>query len=46
MMRAEQALRGGHPSDPEAWTRLRRSSVASLGLWFAVMLAGVRVTIG
>lgn len=46
MMRAEQALRGGHPSDPVAWARLRRSSIASLALWFAVVLAGVRVTIG
>jgi len=46
MMRAEQALRGGHPSDPAAWARLRRSSLASLALWFAVVLAGVRVTLG
>lgn len=46
MLRAERALQGGNPSEPAAWMRLRRSSMASLALWFAVVLAGVRVTIG
>jgi len=46
MLRAERALRGGNPSDTGGWARLRRSSLASLVLWFAVVLAGVRVTQG
>lgn len=46
MLRAERALGTGHPSDPDAWARLRRCAVASLVLWFAVVLAGVRVTLG
>jgi uncharacterized membrane protein len=46
MLRAERALRGGDPSDAAGWARLRRSSIASLALWFAVVLAGVRVVVG
>jgi len=46
MMRAERVLQSGDGPGPEAWNRLRRCSVASLVLWFAVVLAGVRVTTG
>ena len=36
-MRAERALENGLDS---AWTRFRRTSVASVVLWFTVLLAG------
>jgi len=45
MLRAQRVLGAGNPSDTEVWLRLRRCAVASLVLWFAVVLAGVRVTI-
>lgn len=35
-MRAETALRQGHAG----WARFRRTSIASLVLWFAILLAG------
>lgn len=40
MLQAERQLERGHPSDGAGWRRLRRASVASLALWFAVVLAG------
>lgn len=40
MLRAERQLERVHPSDGAGWRRLRRASVVSLGLWFAVVLAG------
>ncbi len=40
MLRAEQQLARVHPSDGPGWRRLRRASLVSLGLWFAVVLAG------
>jgi uncharacterized membrane protein len=40
MTRAERRLRAGHPSEGDGWRRLRRASLASLVLWFAVVLAG------
>lgn len=40
MMRAERALRSGDAADARGWQRLRRASLASLVLWFAVVLAG------
>jgi len=40
MIRTERLLRAGHPSDYRYWKRLRLASLASLGLWFAVVLAG------
>jgi hypothetical protein len=39
-LRAERALREGR----EAWTLFRRTSVASLGLWFLILLAGAFLT--
>jgi len=40
MLRAERALELGNPTDALGWRRLRRAAVASLLLWFAVVLAG------
>jgi dipeptide/tripeptide permease len=40
MLRAEQQLIGSDPADRRGWRRLRRVAVASLVLWFAVVLAG------
>lgn len=40
MLQAEQQLERVHPSDGAGWRRLRRASLVSLGLWFAVVLAG------
>jgi uncharacterized membrane protein len=40
MLQAERHLERGHPSDGAGWRRLRRASMASLVLWFAVVLAG------
>lgn len=40
MLKAERRLELVHPSDPGGWRRLRRASLVSLGLWFAVVLAG------
>jgi hypothetical protein len=39
-LRAESALRGGR----EAWRRFRQTSIASLALWFVVLLAGTMLT--
>jgi len=40
MLRVERGLERGDPSDARGWQRLRRVAVASLVLWFAVVLAG------
>jgi uncharacterized membrane protein len=40
MLQAERQLERVHPSDAGGWRRLRRASLVSLGLWFAVVLAG------
>ena len=40
MLRAERALQHGDSADPRGWRRLRRVALASLALWFAVVLAG------
>lgn len=40
MLRAEQRLMRGDPADSRGWRRLRGVAVASLVLWFAVVLAG------
>jgi hypothetical protein len=40
MLQAERRLVRVHPSDAAGWRRLRRASLASLGLWFAIVLAG------
>ncbi len=40
MVRAERRLAAGHPAEAQLWRQLRRASVVSLGLWFAVVLAG------
>lgn len=40
MLQAEHQLERVHPSDARGWRRLRRASLVSLGLWFAVVLAG------
>jgi uncharacterized membrane protein len=45
MLRAERSLRRGHPSEGRAWQRLRRGSLASLVLWFAVVLVGVMLRV-
>lgn len=42
MQRAERRLQGGD-ADPAGWGAIRRSSLVSLVLWFAVLLAGVVV---
>jgi hypothetical protein len=40
MLRAERALRAGTVAYGQGWGRLRRAAIASLVLWFAVVLAG------
>lgn len=40
MVRVERRLEQGHPSEGKVWQQLRRASLLSLGLWFAVVLAG------
>lgn len=40
MLRAEKALALEPPAAGKAWIRLRRASLVSLALWFAVVLAG------
>jgi uncharacterized membrane protein len=40
MLRAERALGRANPADPRGWQRLRIIALASLVLWFAVVLAG------
>jgi hypothetical protein len=40
-LRAERALENGLDS---AWTRFRRTSLASVALWFTVLLAGAFLT--
>jgi hypothetical protein len=44
MQRAESRLRAGKGSAPGLWDQLRVTSYASLGLWFAVVLAGTALT--
>jgi len=40
MLRAERRLEAGDPAETRQWQRLRTASLVSLGLWFAVVLAG------
>jgi hypothetical protein len=40
MLQAERSLERGNPGDPRGWKRLRKASLWSLSLWFAVVLAG------
>lgn len=40
MLRTERALRAGAVEDGQGWRRMRRAAIASLALWFAVVLAG------
>jgi hypothetical protein len=42
-LRAERAIEGGG-GDASDWKRFRRTSVASLALWFAILLAGSFLT--
>lgn len=41
MTRAEDALRADAGEATPAWSRLRRSALVSVGLWYAITLAGV-----
>jgi hypothetical protein len=41
MTRAEKALREDAGEASPAWTRLRRTALASVALWYAITLAGV-----
>lgn len=41
MTRTEQHLRTSPDPDSPAWSKLHRSSIVSLALWFAITLAGV-----
>jgi hypothetical protein len=41
MTRAEGALRADADEAAPSWTRLRRSALVSVGLWYAITLAGV-----
>jgi hypothetical protein len=41
MTRAEGALRADAGENAPSWTRLRRSALVSVGLWYAITLAGV-----
>jgi hypothetical protein len=41
MTRAEGALRADAAEAAPSWTRLRRSALVSVGLWYAITLAGV-----
>jgi uncharacterized membrane protein len=40
MLRTERKLQAGDPAEAGHWRRLRTASLVSLGLWFAVVLAG------
>ena len=40
MVRTERKLQAGDPAEVRHWRRLRTASLLSLGLWFAVVLAG------
>jgi hypothetical protein len=40
MTRAERSLRGDAEAGARGWRRLRRTSIASLALWFIVLLLG------
>jgi hypothetical protein len=40
MLRTERRLMAGDPAEARHWRRLRTASLVSLGLWFAVVLAG------
>ena len=40
MTRAERSLRGDAEAGAGGWRRLRRTSIASLALWFIVLLLG------
>jgi uncharacterized membrane protein len=41
MTRAEKALRADAAESSPAWTRLRRTALTSVALWYAITLAGV-----
>lgn len=40
MTRTERTLQLGDPAEARGWRRLRHAAVASLALWFAVVLVG------
>jgi uncharacterized membrane protein len=40
MLRTERRLLAGDPAEARHWQQLRTASLVSLGLWFAVVLAG------
>lgn len=40
VLRTERRLQAGDPAEVPHWRRLRAASLISLGLWFAVVLAG------
>jgi len=40
MLRTERKLQAGDPAEVRHWRQLRSASLVSLGLWFAVVLAG------
>jgi len=41
MTRAERSLRDDAADESPAWGRLRRAALVSVGLWYAITLAGV-----
>jgi len=41
MTRAERALRGDDAGSSPSWAHLRRTALVSVGLWYAITLAGV-----
>jgi len=41
MTKAESALRADAADASPAWTRLRRTALMSVALWYAITLAGV-----
>lgn len=41
MQRTERGLRDGTANGVERWATLRRTALASIGLWFTISLAGI-----
>jgi hypothetical protein len=46
LKRTEEALNAGQPDSPKLWGRLYWISMASMGLWLAVILAGTVISAG
>jgi hypothetical protein len=46
LKRTEEALNAGQPDSPKLWGRLYWISMASMGLWLAVILAGTVLSAG